>query len=63
MTAPDLSAAASVVELADAVVQQAARHLAPFAEGDEKQVVLYDVAHAAAGGRDRAIAPRLRREG
>ena len=48
MTGPDLSAAASVVELADTVVQQAARHLAPFAEGDEKQVVLYDVAHAAA---------------
>jgi (2S)-methylsuccinyl-CoA dehydrogenase len=48
VTAPDLSAAASVVELADAVVQQAARHLAPFAEGDEKQVVLYDLAHAAA---------------
>jgi (2S)-methylsuccinyl-CoA dehydrogenase len=48
VTAPDLSAAASVVDLADAVVQQAARHLAPFAEGDEKQVVLYDVAHAAA---------------
>ncbi len=48
MTAPDLSAAASVVNLADAVVRRASLHLAPFAEGDEKQVVLYDVAHAAA---------------
>jgi (2S)-methylsuccinyl-CoA dehydrogenase len=48
VTAPDLSAAASVVNLADAVVRRASLHLAPFAEGDEKQVVLYDVAHAAA---------------
>src|SRR5947209_9096126 len=47
---PDLSAAASAVELAKGVVGAAARHLAAEGKGavDTHQVVAYDLAHAAA---------------
>src|SRR3954463_8203541 len=45
--APDLTAAAHAVELAKAVVDGAARHLAG-ADVDANQVVTYDLAHAAA---------------
>src|SRR4051794_18761135 len=45
--APDLTAAAQAVELAKAVVDGAARHLAG-ADVDANQVVTYDLAHAAA---------------
>jgi (2S)-methylsuccinyl-CoA dehydrogenase len=48
VTAADLSAAASVVDLAHGVVERAARHLAT-ANDDTQQVALYDLAHAAAG--------------
>ena len=46
MTAPDLSAAATVIDLASDVVQAATRKLA---EGsiDDQQVMAYDLAHAA----------------
>ncbi len=49
MTAADLSAAASVVDLAHGVVQQAVRRLSAAPEPESQQAVLYDVAHAAAG--------------
>src|SRR4051812_19434271 len=45
--APDLTAAAQAVQLAKAVVDSAARHLAG-ADVDANQVVTYDLAHAAA---------------
>ena len=45
--APDLTAAAQAVQLAKAVVDGAARHLAG-ADVDANQVVTYDLAHAAA---------------
>jgi (2S)-methylsuccinyl-CoA dehydrogenase len=48
MTGPDLNAAASAVDLARAVVQQALAHLAASGSVDEDQVVAYDLAHAAA---------------
>jgi (2S)-methylsuccinyl-CoA dehydrogenase len=48
MTGPDLNAAASAVDLARAVVQQALAHLAATGSVDEDQVVAYDLAHAAA---------------
>ena len=48
MTAADLSAAASVVDLAHGLVERAARHLATTND-ETQQVALYDLAHAAAG--------------
>ena len=48
MTAADLSAAASVVDLAHGVVQQAVRRLSSAPEPESQQAVLYDLAHAAA---------------
>jgi (2S)-methylsuccinyl-CoA dehydrogenase len=48
MTGPDLNAAASAVDLARAVVQQALAHLAATGSVDDDQVVAYDLAHAAA---------------
>jgi (2S)-methylsuccinyl-CoA dehydrogenase len=49
MTAADLSAAASAVEDASAVLDQAIRHLAAAGPKaiDENQAVAYDLAHAA----------------
>ncbi|HEX6476773.1 MAG TPA: acyl-CoA dehydrogenase, partial [Acidimicrobiales bacterium] len=48
MIAPDLDAAAVVVEQATVAVETAARHLASAGGPDEHQVVAYDLAHAAA---------------
>jgi (2S)-methylsuccinyl-CoA dehydrogenase len=48
MSAPDLSAAAAAVDVAKAVVEGAARHLAAAGDVDANQVVAYDLAHAAA---------------
>src|SRR5262245_41029501 len=48
MTSPDLSAAASALELADAVVRRAFAHLAADGSVETDQVVAYDLAHAAA---------------
>ena len=48
MVAPDLNAAAAAVELAKAVTDGAARHLASLGDLDANQVVAYDLAHAAA---------------
>ena len=47
MTAPDLAAASTVIDLASQVVDSAARRLAETGI-DENQVVAYDLAHAAA---------------
>ncbi len=47
-TAPDLSAAASAVDLAREVVQRGLAHLAATGSVDADQVVAYDLAHAAA---------------
>jgi (2S)-methylsuccinyl-CoA dehydrogenase len=48
MSAHDLSAAASIVDLARGVVQTGVRHLAATGSVDADQVVAYDLAHAAA---------------
>src|SRR6188472_3720628 len=49
MSAPDLSAAASAVELAQSVVKSGVRTLAAADGGvDANQVLAYDLAHAAA---------------
>ncbi len=48
MTAPDLHAAASVIDLASGVVQSAISTLAAAGDIDAHQVLAYDVAHAAA---------------
>ena len=48
MTAPDLAAAATVIEHADQVVAAATRHLASAGSVDSDQVLAYDIAHAAA---------------
>jgi (2S)-methylsuccinyl-CoA dehydrogenase len=45
---PDLSAAASAVETAGSVVEDAFEHLAANGDVDVDQVVAYDLAHAAA---------------
>src|SRR4051812_1194913 len=47
MTAPDLHAATEVIEIAEAVVGKAVRHLAASGGPDVQQVVAYDIAHAA----------------
>ena len=47
MTAHDLQAAASVIELAEGVVGKAVRRLAELGGPDSQQVLAYDVAHAA----------------
>jgi (2S)-methylsuccinyl-CoA dehydrogenase len=49
MTAPDLQAAADVIELAQGVVGKGIRHLAEIGGPDEHQVLAYDLAHAASG--------------
>ncbi len=48
MTAVDLAAAASVVDLAHEVVQRAVAQLSTAPDPEAQQAVLYDVAHAAA---------------
>jgi (2S)-methylsuccinyl-CoA dehydrogenase len=48
MSAPDLHAAASAVDLARDVVQRGLAHLAATGSVDADQVVAYDLAHAAA---------------
>jgi (2S)-methylsuccinyl-CoA dehydrogenase len=48
MVAPDLSAAARVVEQAKSVTDGAARHLATAGDLDAHQVTAYDLAHASA---------------
>src|ERR1700678_950615 len=48
LPAPDLTAAAEAVALAEDLVTQAARHLAEAGGVDANQVVAYDLAHAAA---------------
>src|SRR5437763_9488793 len=48
MLAPELAAAAVVVEQATVAVDTAARHLASVGGPDEHQVLAYDLAHAAA---------------
>ncbi len=45
---PDLAAAADVIELAQGVVASAVRHLAASGGPDSRQVLAYDLAHAAA---------------
>ncbi|QGG95928.1 acyl-CoA dehydrogenase family protein [Actinomarinicola tropica] len=47
MTAPDLAAAASAIDVAHDLVQTAIAHLAATGTVDEDQVLAYDVAHAA----------------
>jgi (2S)-methylsuccinyl-CoA dehydrogenase len=47
MTAPDLHAAADVIELAQGVVGKGIRHLAEIGGPDVHQVLAYDLAHAA----------------
>ena len=47
MTAPDLAAAASAIDVAHGVVQAAIAHLAATGSVDDDQVLAYDVAHAA----------------
>ena len=49
MTAADLSAAASVVDLAHSVLTRAVRRLTTLADPEAEQVLLYDIAHASAG--------------
>ena len=50
MSAPDLAAAADVIDLADRVVGKAVRRLATLDGGaDTHQVLAYDIAHAASG--------------
>ena len=46
---PDLAAASGAVDLAQAVVDDGARHLARAGDVDVDQVVAHDLAHAAAG--------------
>ena len=48
MTAPDLAAAASVIDLAAGVVDAASARLAAAGSIDDHQVLAYDLAHAAA---------------
>lgn len=48
MTAPDLAAAASVIDTASEVVDAATRRLAAAGSLDDHQVLAYDLAHAAA---------------
>jgi len=48
VTAPDLHAAADVIELAQGVVGKAIRHLAANGGPDKHQTLAYDLAHAAA---------------
>jgi (2S)-methylsuccinyl-CoA dehydrogenase len=48
LPAPDLAAAADVIELASSVVGKAVRHLAANGGPDAHQVLAYDLAHAAA---------------
>jgi (2S)-methylsuccinyl-CoA dehydrogenase len=48
MTAPDLDAAASALDLARDVVHEAIGHLAATGSVDDDQVVAYDLAHGAA---------------
>jgi (2S)-methylsuccinyl-CoA dehydrogenase len=48
-SAPDLAAATRAVDLAQAVVDDGARHLARPGDVDVDQVVAHDLAHAAAG--------------
>src|SRR5207344_1672754 len=48
MTAPDLPAAATVVDLAQQVVGEGVRHLSASGGPDAHQVLAYDLAHAAA---------------
>ena len=48
MSAPDLHAAASAVDLARDVVQRGIAHVAATGSVDADQVVSYDLAHAAA---------------
>ena len=48
MTAPDLHAAADVIELAHGVVGKAIRHLAATGGPEAHQTLAYDLAHAAA---------------
>src|SRR3954447_3895916 len=48
MATPDLSAAASAVDLAHGVVQDGIKALAAAGSIDDNQVLAYDVAHAAA---------------
>ncbi|MFM2071258.1 MAG: hypothetical protein RLZZ623_1521 [Actinomycetota bacterium] len=48
VTAPDLHAAADVIDLAQSVVGTAVRHLAESGGPDAHQVLAYDLAHAAA---------------
>ncbi|HBU01641.1 MAG: acyl-CoA dehydrogenase [Actinobacteria bacterium] len=47
MTAPDLTTAASVIDLAHGVVDAGIRHIAANGGPDVNQVVAYDIAHAA----------------
>ena len=48
MASPDLTAAATSVDLAKGVVDAATRHLAAAGDIDANQVIAYDLAHAAA---------------
>ena len=48
MSAPDLHAAADVIDLAQGVVGKAIRHLAANGGPDRHQTLAYDLAHASA---------------
>ena len=48
MTAPDLAAAATVIDIASGVLDAATRRLAAAASIDDHQVLAYDLAHASA---------------
>jgi (2S)-methylsuccinyl-CoA dehydrogenase len=48
MSAPDLQAAASVVDLANDILQRGVAHLAATGSVDDDQVLAYDLAHSAA---------------
>jgi (2S)-methylsuccinyl-CoA dehydrogenase len=48
VTAPDIHAAADVIELAQSVVGKAIRHLAATGGPDKNQTLAYDLAHASA---------------
>ena len=47
MTAPDLTTAASIIDIAHGVVDSGIRHIAANGGPDANQVVAYDIAHAA----------------
>ena len=60
---PRSRAATTVVDLAGQVVETGVRQMNASGGPDAGQVLAYDLAHAAAGGRHRPVDARLRRQG